>query len=241
MKILTLDIETSPHTVYTWGLFDQTVGINQIEEPSRVICFAAKWKTDREVMFFRGDGMVKAAHDLLSECDALVTWNGDSFDIPHLNREFLLAGLDAPAPYASLDLIKTVRRYFKFASNKLDYVTQTLGLGAKLHNPGFTLWKGCMAGDPKAWKLMERYNKGDVVITEKDYDRVMSWIPNHPNPSLIDNTDNPHVVKCPVCTSFKVERRGYAYTKISATPRYHCLRCGKWFRTGARLFGVQER
>ena len=81
----------------------------------------------------------RAAHDLLSEADVVVHYNGDKFDLPHLNREFVESGLGPPAPYASIDLLKTVKRKFRFPSNKLDYVVQKLRLGAKVSTGGYDL------------------------------------------------------------------------------------------------------
>ena len=43
IRILMLDIETTPDKVYTWGIWNINVGINQIIEPGGLLCFAAKW------------------------------------------------------------------------------------------------------------------------------------------------------------------------------------------------------
>jgi hypothetical protein len=43
VKLLLLDIETAPNTVYTWGLYDQNIAINQIISTGYVLCYAAKW------------------------------------------------------------------------------------------------------------------------------------------------------------------------------------------------------
>ena len=43
--------------------------------------------------------MIKGIHKLLDECDAVIHYNGSKFDIPTLNKEFLLHGLHPPAPY----------------------------------------------------------------------------------------------------------------------------------------------
>ena len=48
-KVLVIDIETSPNVVYAWGLWDQNIGISQVIEPSRVLCFAAKWVGQKKV------------------------------------------------------------------------------------------------------------------------------------------------------------------------------------------------
>ena len=48
-KILLFDIETSPLEVYTFGLFDQNIGLNQIIKDWSVLSFSAKWAGSSEV------------------------------------------------------------------------------------------------------------------------------------------------------------------------------------------------
>ena len=58
MKILYLDIETAPNLVFTWGLFNQNIGLNQIVKPGYTLCFAAQWEGKKEIVFssVHGDG-----------------------------------------------------------------------------------------------------------------------------------------------------------------------------------------
>ena len=51
MKLLMLDIETSPNTAHIWGLRDQYISPEHLLESSYVLCWAAKWYGDKEVMF----------------------------------------------------------------------------------------------------------------------------------------------------------------------------------------------
>lgn len=237
MKILTLDIETRPNLVWTWGLWQQNVAIGQIVEPSSVICFASKWLGEREVFFSRD---IHEAWDMLDAADAVVTWNGDKFDIPHLNREFIEAGLGLPSPYASIDLLKTARRKFKFQSNKLDYVAGRLLGEHKTSHTGFQLWLDCMKEDEKAWRLMEKYNRQDVKITEKLYKELLPWITNHPNPALRDGTGS-GLLSCPACGGSKLTKQGLAYTAVSTFQQYKCEFCGRWFRGNKREGGADAR
>ena len=85
----------------------------------------------------------------------------------------------------------------RYVDAKLDYVAGALGLGHKRAHEGFTLWTSCIAGDEKAWDRMRRYNIQDVRLTEKLYDRILPWIPNHPHMGLY--TDGGHC--CPTCGS----------------------------------------
>ena len=113
--------------------------------------------------------ILKGLHKLFDQADVIVHYNGSSFDIPVINKEFIQSNLLPPSPYKQVDLLKTVRSQFRFPSNKLDYVSQTLGLGNKVSHEGFDLWVKCMEKDPSAWKRMEKYNKQDVNLLEKLY------------------------------------------------------------------------
>ena len=241
--ILTIDIETSPNLAHVWALWNQNVGLSQLREASEVMCFAAKWYDEDDVIFYSGrddgrDEMIRAAHDLLSEADIVVTYNGKKFDIPHLNREFIEVGLTPPAPFKQVDLYQTVRRQFRFPSNKLDYVAQKLELGAKTSHTGHQLWVDCLAGDDEAWALMQTYNEHDVILTEALYDRLLPWITQHPTVALFAPEVEP---QCPACGGTSLQRRGQAYTSVSVYQRYQCNGCGKWSRGGQKVLGTDLR
>ncbi len=241
MRILTLDIETAPNLAWVWGMWQQNVGLNQLQCPGYVMCMAAKWLGEADVRFLGGPApadrqvMLQSAHDLLSEADLVVTYNGDAFDLKHLNREFIEAGLQPPAPYISIDLLKEVRRHFKFASNKLDYVAGQLGLGHKVKHEGFELWLACITGDAKAWSRMETYNCQDVVLTEQLFERLRSWL-KLPHVALF--SDALSVDSCVACGGQNLAPRGFAYTKTSRYQRFKCADCGKWNRGSSRLEGT---
>jgi DNA polymerase elongation subunit (family B)/predicted RNA-binding Zn-ribbon protein involved in translation (DUF1610 family) len=237
MKILLLDIESAPNTAYVWGLFKQNISISQIVDSSKMLCWAAKWLGEDEVMFSSIlDGhkkMLRQIHKLLEQADAVVHYNGSRFDIPTLNKEFLLAKLAPPAPYAQIDLLKTARQQFRFPSNKLDYVGRALGVGQKEGHEGFELWVKCMNKDLDAWKRMEAYNKQDVVLLEKVYYEFLPWIKNHPSKAVHDETP----LSCPTCGSGLLTKRGYNVTKAGKYQRYQCNACGAWSseRTSTKL------
>lgn len=240
---MTLDIETSPNLAHVWGLWQQNVGLSQLLESGEVICFAAKWHGDEQTMFFSSFHhgktlMIKTAHELLDQADAVIHFNGARFDIPHLNREFVEAGLTPPSPYAQIDLLKVVKKQFRFPSNKLDYVTKALGLDHKVSHAGHQLWVKCMAGDYQSWEEMKKYNVQDVVITEQLYDRLLPWISSHPSHGLYEDGEEE---RCPNCGSTNLKREGKAYTAVSAYQRFSCKDCGRWSRGGKRLSGVEIR
>jgi uncharacterized protein YprB with RNaseH-like and TPR domain len=180
MKTLYLDIETTPIKAYVWGLWDQNVSIDQIIEPTTMLCFGARWGGTKKVIFksVHHDGyrvMLEELHALMEEADVLVGWNSAAFDHKHINREFLENGFTPPSPVKDLDLMSIVKANFQFPSNKLDYVAQKLGVGAKVKHSGFKLWINCMAGDPKAWAEMKKYQIQDVNLLIDLYDILLPW------------------------------------------------------------------
>lgn len=229
MRTLVIDIETTPNLAWCWGMWQQDIGLNMLECPGEVACFSAKWLGNKTVYFSRN---INDAHALLDEADAVIHYNGKKFDVPHLNREFKSAGLFPPAPFKQIDLLHVVRKRFNLPSYKLQYVATWLKLGGKADTGGFDLWKGIMADDPKAWAKMEKYNKQDVVLTEKVYNELLPWIGSHPNQILYGG------VGCPTCGSADLQKRGYAYTGVSKYQRYQCNDCGSYFRNTSRIEGV---
>lgn len=240
MRTLLLDVETSPNTAHVWGLWQQTVSLNQLMESSRVMCWAAKW-LDEKVILFDSEhrsthkAMLKGIHSLLSQADTVIHYNGTKFDIPTLNKEFILHGMDQPAPYRQMDLLQVARRQFKFASNRLDYVAQALGVGRKTRHEGHELWVKCMNNDPQAWKRMERYNKNDVVIMEKVYYKLRPWMKGHTNWGLHTGCEG-----CPRCGYAQTVKQGYAYTSAGKYQQYQCKQCQGWFRGSKNLASKQR-
>lgn len=237
MRILALDLETAPMVAYIWQLKQNGyITTDKIVKDGYTLCWAAKWVGEPKVMFdsihkSSKKDMLKNIHKLMDEADCILTYNGTSFDNPILNKEFIEAGMAPPAPYKHIDLIKTARSQFRFASNKLDWVATKLGLGGKVKHKGMELWTECMAGNNDGWRTMEKYNKQDVVLLEKLYYKMLPWIKNHPNHGLYDSEGRP---SCPNCGGKRLQRRGFATTTSRKYARYQCTDCGKWVRSGEK-------
>lgn len=242
MKILHLDIETAPTNVYTWSLWPKFVSPSDVQQAGYTLCWAAMWEGSREVMFGdcnEEDSFIHRVWELLDEADAVVHYNGTKFDIPTLFKEFVKVGLPPPSQFHQIDLLKTVRKQFKFESNKLDYVCQQLGLGAKTQHKGMSLWYGCMEDDPKSWKIMEKYNKQDVKLLRKLYRYILPWIHNHPNVGMY--VDDPKKPTCTNCGSTNVVRKGTQFnTKAVSYERLTCKSCGTPLRSRLRSKPTSE-
>lgn len=189
MNILLLDVETSPNTAYVWGLRKQNVALNQIINSGELLCYASKWLGDDEVVF---DSIMKSqkrhmmqrlARDL-RKADIVVHYNGNKFDMPVINSEFIKNKVPPVLSYNNIDLLRVVRKHFRFPSNKLDYVAGALGLGNKEKHEGFDLWIKCMNRELEAWHTMEKYNTQDVILLEKLYNTLLPWIVEHPSQGI---------------------------------------------------------
>ena len=244
MRTLLLDIETAPNLAHVWGLFKQNISVSQLIDASYVLCFAAKWLGESDVQFdsLQKSGakrMLRKAHALLDKADAVITYNGDNFDLPTLNKEFLQARMPPPAPYKSIDLYQTAKRRFRFPSGKLEYLARALDLpNQKIKHAGHALWIGCMNNDPDAWRDMETYNRGDVLLLEDVYVRMRPWVKQHPN--LATHLE-PGVPMCIACGSTKLQRRGYYRTDVNKYQRLTCLDCGAWMRDAISEFNREDR
>lgn len=245
MRVLLWDIETSPNVGYHWGLFDQNIGLSQVVEPGRVIVVGYKWlgegKTAKAVSehFDGREAMLQKVWELLDEADALISWNGASFDTKTMAKEFFLSGMTPPSPAKEIDLMRAAKRRFRLMSNKLEYVASALGLEGKRKHEGFGLWRRCLEGDEAAWREMIRYCKQDVVTLEPIFERMRGWIPSLPSPALYDGGDE----RCAGCGGTNLEKRGFAYTALGRFQQYRCRTegCGRWSRSGKRVDAVDLR
>lgn len=239
MKILLLDIETAPILGYAWQKWDTS--IIDFEKPSFILSIAWKWLGEKEISakalpdyddynpHADDKFLVLDLWKLLDDADIVVAQNGDAFDIKKSNARFLIHGLSPPSSYRTVDTLKLAKKHFKFDSNSLDDLCKMLNIGEKKRHPGFSLWKGCLSGDPKSWETMVGYNKHDIVLLEGLYLRLRPWATNHPNVNPPEIKDHVH---CPTCGSENVQRRGFSHSRLQTRQRWNCTACGSWY-TGA--------
>jgi DNA polymerase elongation subunit (family B) len=231
-KVLFFDIETAPMLAWVWRRFETNV--IDVESQWYMLCWAAKWQGSKNVFTsalpdfenYKKDreddlGVIQELWAVLDEADIVIGHNGDAFDIKKFNARALVHGLGPPSPYQTVDTLKVARRYFKFDSNKLDVLGDQLGVGRKVQTGGFSLWKGCMEGNPKAWAKMVRYNKRDVTLLEEVYNKLLPWMVTHPNLNVYSHGDG-----CPKCGSSRMKRNGCRVGRTAKSQQYKCLDCG---------------
>lgn len=248
-KILFFDIETKPILCFTWGIWDQNVGLNQIEDDWSVMSWAAKWQGSKEVLYMdnrkakdlsKDKRVLKGIWKLLDQADIVVTQNGKAFDQKKLNARFIMNDMKPPSSYKHIDTKQLAKRHFAFTSNKLEYMTDKLCTKYKKLShgkfPGMKLWLECMLGNPEAWKEMEKYNKYDVLSLEELYDKLIPW-DNSVNFNLYhDGTET-------VCTcgSTDFQRNGHSYTSVGKFQRLKCRSCGSEVRSRNNLLSKEKK
>lgn len=235
-KILFADLEVSPSLGYTWTKWQ--TNIIQFEKEWVLLSFSAKWAGGKHITKCLADypGYKPGSEDdkqlvvdlwnLLDEADIVVGHNWRKFDDKKANVRFMEHGLLPPRPYKVVDTLASAKKRFSYLSNKLDDLGQKLGVGRKVKTGGFETWLGCMQGDEKAWQLMKKYNKGDVELLIKVYEKLLPWIGDHPHVGILANLED----SCRNCGSTNLQRRGFSVTATGRRQRFQCQNptCGTW-------------
>lgn len=205
IKRLFFDIETTPNVVYTWRAgYNITVSHDSIVRERRIMSIHWKWAGENKVHHLVWDDdqddkeMLIKFIKIANEADEIIAHNGDRFDIKWLRTRCIYHRIPMLPIYKTLDTLKKAKAHFNFNSNKLDYISQFLGVGAKTEHEGYSLWLKCMDGDKKALAKMVEYGDNDVVILEDMYNVLMPYIkPNVHHGVLMGGK----VTDCPNCGS----------------------------------------
>lgn len=229
-RVLVLDLETSPHLAWSFATWQTTINPDMIVQPSRVLCVGWAWADGGPVKLAAEwdagghAGMIATAWELLNEASVVVGWNSPGFDEKHIAREFITAGYGPPSPYQSIDLLRTVRQRFKFPSNRLGQIGQSLEVGSKLATEGWPLWQAVLDGDEKARRKFARYCKQDVRLTRDLLHVLAPWVKGLPHAGLWSGD----MSACYACGSTDLQPDGLAYAKVNVYVRAHCAACGSW-------------
>lgn len=231
-KILLYDIETFPNLAYVWGKYDQNV--IAFKEEWQLASVAWKWLGESTVHCQTVQGnktdlaLCETLHDLLSEADIVIAHNGDEFDQKKVRARMVTHKMQPLPPITSIDTKKVAKKYFNFTSNSLNDLGKTLGVGKKVQTGGFDLWLDCMAGKKEAWKKMATYNRQDVVLLEKVFQRMRPWM----DKAILIPTVA--FKSCPHCESEDVKKDGIRGNGTTVKQEWECNSCKKYFRTPLR-------
>lgn len=244
-KILFLDIELKPLLAQVWALWDQNIGLNQIQEDWSILSYCAKWKHSDEIMYndlsgqsdFEDDyKLLEELWSLLNEADFVVGQNSKRFDVKKINARLVLNGFPKPSTFRQIDTLQIAKAQFGFTSNKLMYMTDKLCTQHKKLDhgkfAGHLLWSECMKGNPEAWAEMKKYNTLDVLSLEELYDILSSW----------DNTlPNFDVYVDGILDMEEWEEIGYHYTNLGKYKKYRNVKTGVQRRSRVNLLEKEKR
>lgn len=245
-KILLFDIETSLMKVWTFGIGEQIIGHDDIDEDWHLMAFAAKWLGEDKVIYhdqrsaksIRDDrSLAVKLRDLINQADVLVSQNGVGFDLPRLNARLEQNNLELPKPTAHVDVLKIKRRVYGFTSNKLAYTSAILNKNfRKLSHkkfPGKELWRECAKGNLAAWREMKLYNVHDVLSLEEEYKRLA------PKDTSVDRSTE--CGNCRVCDGSRFKKQGFKVTVGGKYQQYQCLDCGAWMKGAKNLMSKEDK
>lgn len=244
-RILFFDIEIAPLKAHLWSMWQQGVGLNQIESDWYMLSFCCKWADSDEVFYFdqRNATDIEDDYELvlklwhfLNEADIVVGQNSKRFDTRKANARFILNGLPKPSVYRQIDTMEIAKRQFGFTSNRLEYMTDKLCTTYKKSKHkkfnGHELWSECLKGNMEAWQEMEEYNRLDVLSLEELYNVLSSWDNTLPNfDCYVDE----------VLDMDEWEEDGFHYTNLGKFKKYRNKITGVQRRSRVNLLTKEKR
>jgi uncharacterized protein YprB with RNaseH-like and TPR domain len=241
IKRLFFDIETSPNIGLFWTAgYKQTISPDNIIKERAIICICYKWAAEEKVHYLTWDNkqddkkILEKFIEVANEADELVGHNGDKFDLPWIRTRCIYHNIPVFPNYVTIDTLKSARSKFRFNSNKLDYIAKFLGIGEKIHT-GYDLWKKIVLEKNKeALDSMVTYCQNDVILLEKVYDRMSSYILSKTHHGILMGNDK---TSCPECGSNKMnlsKKRLSALGTIRV--QLQCKKCGKYHTVSEKIY-----
>lgn len=202
---LFFDIETSPNIGLFWEAgYKKNITTDNIIRERAIICICYKWEDEKEVHFLQWDSkqndktMLQKFIQVANQASEMVGHNGDKFDLAWIRTRCLFHKIEMFPTYVTIDTLKIARSKFRFQSNRLNYIAEFLGLGAKIKTE-FNLWKDILLNKDKiAMRKMIKYCQKDVTLLEQVFKALRLHMPNKTHYGVIFGQDRG---SCPECGS----------------------------------------
>ncbi len=208
-KIVLWDIETSGIITTSWNLYPESISHENMLHDWFIISVA--WKElgnkkihsvsllDDKKRFAKDNNddyfVIKTVRDMLEDVDILVHHNGNAFDIKSFNSRLIYHNLPPLPKFQMVDTLREVKKVAKFTSHRLDYLGKILcGDGKEKIESG--TWLKAMRGDKSAIDKMVSYNKKDVLVLERVYNRILPYMKSHPSVGAMMGLGNQTCNKC---------------------------------------------
>jgi DNA polymerase elongation subunit (family B) len=233
IKRLFFDIETSPNIGYFWRAgYKLNIGPENIIEERKIICISYKWEHEETIHTLTWDYNLCDKQMLIdfikvaNQADEMIAHNGDRFDIKWIRTRCIYHRVPMMPDYKTLDTLKKAKYGFNFNSNKLDYIAQFLGVGAKVKHSGFQMWKDVMKGKPEALKEMVEYCEGDIIVLEDVYLTMQNYIKPNTHTGVLNGNLK---YSCSLCGSENVELLKNTVTPAGTIKRKMQCSCNHTF------------
>lgn len=248
-KLLYLDIETARMQVGVWDISKtQYINPDQIIKTWFIYGWAARWYGSSDTLssfvtpeeaIARDDKRIMGdIWPLLEEAHAVITHNGEKFDIPKIKTRCLINGLSPFSSFRSIDTYRMVSKQMSFASNALKYLSTLLTEKRKMETK-YQLWIECEQGVAESLAYMKKYCIGDIDALEEVYLMLRPWFKSHPNLSVFTGAPN---ACCPNCASEDLTMIDSTYTtQQNAFPEIRCNTCGAVNRAKDTLISTAKR
>lgn len=186
-NILYFDLEISKSLYFNYGARVPSGFMNtdDLYRERYIICWSASyvgsntiWSdcvTTKEARNWDDKRILGRLQELMDSADILAGHNVDKFDVKHANTRFLLNKIEPVVHKKTLDTLKIARGKFAFESNKLDFISQRLGLRPKDDIRNSDWIKIVTTGDEATLKKVNRYCKGDVRSGKGVLERLMKY------------------------------------------------------------------
>lgn len=183
MNRLFLDIETSPNVVLAFRAgYDIVINHDAIIKERKIICVAYRWEGENKTTIIKWDRNQDDKQLLIKLClvleqaDEIVGHFIDKFDWPWIRTRCLINKLPPPPNAKTIDTKSLASRGLYFNSNKLDYISQVLGHGAK-EKMEFEDWKEItLNNNKKSLNKMCHYCGVDVEKLEAVYHDLVLYV-----------------------------------------------------------------
>lgn len=234
-RIVFWDLETTHNIVASFSLYPRSIHYGCILQERFIVSAAWKFAGEKRVhsvsilddpdRFAKNPAddrhVCKTIRNVLCSADAAVAHYGNKFDWKFLNARLLVNKIKPVSTITKIDTHKMIKELALFNCNRLDYLGDVLGVGNKIETKQ-KLWLDILKGKVGAVKEMVRYNKGDIELLERVYERVKPYCPTQINHNLFGNEHD----KCPSCGSYNIVKNGHRYSKKTKFQRYYCKDCG---------------
>ena len=233
-RVLFLDLEISPLLAWSFGPMYEA-RLLDLKSGWHILCFSYRWLHEDKIhtvalpdfKTYKRDKeddskLCKELWKLFDQASVVVAHNV-AFDAKRSFARFVKHNLPPPSPCEYFCTLREARKTFAFTSNKLSDLARYL-LGDRKLPVSWDNWRHVLAGSKKHWSILKTYNRHDVDLLYRLYEKFKGWSKSHPRLTI------PHQETfCPTCTSERTIKRGVKHYRKRSVQQRKCLDCEAWF------------